>query len=156
MDTSRETQLFIIDLKQGRREPLLASFSNIMIRMGSYFHHWVNHNGVTVSIELLEWGRTEFWCKKTILSGIWKWDDSWLKDDGQWLSWDHEKNTWPKVTKMVSINGPRIGYNGLGVLRGQRQDLLQVDLISFSASEARCFAAKREVPRPITLGEGLF
>ena len=72
MDSSRATQLFTIDLKQGRGEPLLISFSNIMIRMGSYFHHWVNYNGVTVSIELLEWGRTfsEFWCTKIILSGI--------------------------------------------------------------------------------------
>ena len=58
-----------------------------------------------------------------------------------------------------SINGPRIGYNGLGVLRDQRQDLLQVDLISILASGARCIgrkAAKREVPRHIKLGEGLF
>ena len=25
--------------------------------MGSHFHNWIDYNGVTVSIELLEWGR---------------------------------------------------------------------------------------------------
>ena len=27
-------------------------------RMGSHFHDWIYYNGVTFSIELLEWGRT--------------------------------------------------------------------------------------------------
>ena len=26
--------------------------------MGSHFHDWIDFNGVTFSIELLEWGRT--------------------------------------------------------------------------------------------------
>ena len=26
--------------------------------MGSYFHDWIDYNGVTFFIELLEWGRT--------------------------------------------------------------------------------------------------
>ena len=26
--------------------------------MGSHFHDWIDYNGVTFSIELLEWGRT--------------------------------------------------------------------------------------------------
>ena len=26
--------------------------------MGSYFHDWINYNGVAFSIELLEWGGT--------------------------------------------------------------------------------------------------
>ena len=26
--------------------------------MGSHFHDWVDYNGVALSIELLEWGRT--------------------------------------------------------------------------------------------------
>ena len=26
--------------------------------MGSHFHNWVDYNGVTFLVELLEWGRT--------------------------------------------------------------------------------------------------
>ena len=26
--------------------------------MGSYFHDWIDYNGVTFLVELLEWGRT--------------------------------------------------------------------------------------------------
>ena len=37
-----------------------------------------------------------------------------------WLSWDRENYISPKVTKMGSIIGHRIDYNGVGVLRGQR------------------------------------
>ena len=35
--------------------------------MGSHFHDWI-HNGVTFSIELLEWGHTfsDFWSKKVL------------------------------------------------------------------------------------------
>ena len=31
--------------------------------MGSHFHDWIDYNGVTFSIKLLEWGRTfsDFW-----------------------------------------------------------------------------------------------
>ena len=28
--------------------------------MGSHFHDWIDYNGVALSIELLEWGRTFF------------------------------------------------------------------------------------------------
>ena len=35
------------------------------------------------------------------------------------LSWDHEDYIFSKVTKMGSIFGHRIDYNGVGVLRGQ-------------------------------------
>ena len=36
--------------------------------MGSYFHDWIDYNGVAFSIELLEWGRTflDFWDKKIL------------------------------------------------------------------------------------------
>ena len=27
-------------------------------RMGSHFHDWIDYNGVTFLVELLEWGRT--------------------------------------------------------------------------------------------------
>ena len=26
--------------------------------MGSHFHDWIDHNGITFLVELLEWGRT--------------------------------------------------------------------------------------------------
>ena len=31
--------------------------------MGSHFHDWIDYNGVALSTELLEWGRTfsDFW-----------------------------------------------------------------------------------------------
>ena len=35
------------------------------------------------------------------------------------LSWDRENYIFPKVTKMGSIFGHRIDYNGVGVLTGQ-------------------------------------
>ena len=37
--------------------------------MGSHFHDWIVYNGVALSIELLEWGRTfsDFWGKKVLL-----------------------------------------------------------------------------------------
>ena len=40
----------------------------------------------------------------------------------RWVSWDHENYTFAqiKVTKMGSIIGHRIDYNGAGALRGQR------------------------------------
>ena len=28
--------------------------------MGSHFHDWIDYNGVTFLVELLEWGRTFF------------------------------------------------------------------------------------------------
>ena len=36
--------------------------------MGSHFHDWIDYNGVAISIELLEYGRTfsEFWVKKVL------------------------------------------------------------------------------------------
>ena len=36
--------------------------------MGSYFHDWIDYNGVAFSIELLEWGRTfsDFLGKKVL------------------------------------------------------------------------------------------
>ena len=48
------------------------------------------------------------------------------------LSWDRENYIFPIVTKMGSIFGHRIDYNGAGALRGQRhvhnqQKLTQVD-----------------------------
>ena len=33
--------------------------------MGSYFHDWIDYNGVAFSIEFLEWGRT---CNCAVLS----------------------------------------------------------------------------------------
>ena len=36
------------------------------------------------------------------------------------LSWDRENYIFSKVTKMGSIFGHRIDYNGVGVLRDQR------------------------------------
>ena len=34
--------------------------------MGSHFHDWIDNNGVALSTELLEWGRTfwDFWSEK--------------------------------------------------------------------------------------------
>ena len=36
--------------------------------MGSHFHDWIDYNGVTFSIEILEWGRTfsDFWGTKVL------------------------------------------------------------------------------------------
>ena len=36
---------------------------------GSHFHDWIDYNGVAISIELLDWGRTfsDFWGKKILL-----------------------------------------------------------------------------------------
>ena len=36
--------------------------------MGSYFHDWIDYNGVVFSKELLEWGHTfsDFWGKKDL------------------------------------------------------------------------------------------
>ena len=36
------------------------------------------------------------------------------------LSWDCENYIFPKVTKMESVFGHRIDYNGVGVLRSQK------------------------------------
>ena len=38
--------------------------------MGSHFHDWIDYNGVTFLVELLEWGRTfsGFWDKKILVS----------------------------------------------------------------------------------------
>ena len=38
--------------------------------MGSHFHDWIDYNGVTFSIELLEWGRIflGFWGKNILAS----------------------------------------------------------------------------------------
>ena len=43
--------------------------------MGSHFHDWIDYNGVTFSIEFLEWGRTfsDFWGKKILLRRDSKW-----------------------------------------------------------------------------------
>ena len=36
--------------------------------MGSHFYDWIDYNGVTFSIEILEWGRTfsDFWGTKVL------------------------------------------------------------------------------------------
>ena len=36
--------------------------------MGSHFHDWIDNNGVSFSIELLEWGRkySDFWGKPVL------------------------------------------------------------------------------------------
>ena len=36
--------------------------------MGSHFHDWIDYNGVALSRELLEWGRTflDFWGTKVL------------------------------------------------------------------------------------------
>ena len=38
--------------------------------MGSHFHGWIDYNGVTFLVELLEWERTfsDFWDKKILVS----------------------------------------------------------------------------------------
>ena len=35
--------------------------------MGSHFHNWIDYNGVTFSVELLEWGRT--WGRRDLKMG---------------------------------------------------------------------------------------
>ena len=32
--------------------------------MGPHFHDWIDYSGVSFCIELLEWGRTDFWERK--------------------------------------------------------------------------------------------
>ena len=38
--------------------------------MGSHFHNWIDYNGVTFLVELLEWGHTfwDFWDAKILVS----------------------------------------------------------------------------------------
>ena len=43
-----------------------------------------------------------------------------ISQDDLVKSWDRENCIFPKLTKMRSIFGQRIDYNGVGVLRGQR------------------------------------
>ena len=71
--------------------------------MGSHFHKRVDYNGVTFLVELLEWGRTfsGFLVSRNLKIGRVVHDIC------------------PKVTKMGSIAGHIIGYNGVRVLKGQ-------------------------------------
>lgn len=43
-----------------------------------------------------------------------------VKKFTKWLTWDRENYIFPKVTKMGSITGHKIVYNGAQALRGQR------------------------------------
>ena len=43
-----------------------------------------------------------------------------VKKFTKWLTWDPENYIFPKVTKMGSITGHKIVYNGARALRGQR------------------------------------
>ena len=43
------------------------------------------------------------------------------------LSWDHQNYSFPVVTRMGSMFGHRIDYNGVGVLRGQRHDPAKIN-----------------------------
>ena len=38
--------------------------------MGSHFHDWIDYNGATFLVELLEWGRTfrDLWDEKILVS----------------------------------------------------------------------------------------
>ena len=92
--------------------------------MGSHFHNWIDHNGVTFSIELLEWGRifSDFW-GKTVLYITYKRTRMFvLQMKSKALAIQSKKwvnsQKW-KVTKLGSVIGHRIDYNGIGVLRGQ-------------------------------------
>ena len=69
--------------------------------MGSHFYNWTDYNGVTFLKELLNGVAyfRDFWGKKILVSTD-------LKIG--------------KKTKMGSIDGHRIDYNGVGVLKGQR------------------------------------
>ena len=81
--------------------------------MGSHFHNWTDYNGVTFLVELLEWGRK--------FSGFLGQENSGRQGfkNGKIHGCNHN-DICPKVTKMGSIVGHRIDYNGMGALRGQR------------------------------------
>ena len=54
--------LLVVKLPEGEGGGVLLSKRLLgMCRwMGSHFHNWTDNNGVTFSVELLEWGR-KFW-----------------------------------------------------------------------------------------------
>ena len=53
--------LLVVKLPEGEGGVLLSKRLLGMCRwMGSHFHNWTDYNGVTFSVELLEWGR-KFW-----------------------------------------------------------------------------------------------
>ena len=64
----------------------------------------------------------------------------------KWLTWDPENYIFPKVTKMGSITGHKIVYNGAQALRGQRH-LLKKKLTQVTPhprSPPSCETDKRE------------
>jgi len=109
--------------------------------MGSHFHDLIDYNGVAFLIELLEWGRTfsDFlgWerflsftvSKRTRMFALSMKSKVFFiqpKKMRQFIKIEVTKlasrklHICPKVTKMGSLIGHRIDYNGVGALRGQR------------------------------------
>ena len=117
--------------------------------MGSHFHDWSDFNGVAFSIDLLEWGskfsdfggrwgfkmgrfsvkKSESCCLSNLaISSHWPHYipplETTLIRSGcinrKWLSKDRENDIFQKETKMGSITGQKIDYNGVGALGGQR------------------------------------
>ena len=43
--------------------------------MGPHFHDWIDYSGVSFCIELLEWGRTDFWERKFFILTVSKLPD---------------------------------------------------------------------------------
>ena len=43
--------------------------------MGPHFHDWIDYSGVSFCIELLEWGRTDFWERKFFILTVSKLTD---------------------------------------------------------------------------------
>ena len=109
----------------------------------------VSHKSFAFSTDLLEWGRkfSDFWGKQGFKMGRFSvkksesccllnltisshWPhyipplETTLIRSGcinrKWLSWDRENYIFQKVTKMGSIIGQKVDYNGVGALRGQR------------------------------------
>ena len=70
--------------------------------MKLHFHNWTDCNRVTYLVELLEWV-----CTLLGFLGLENFGKQGFKN----------KDSRPKVTKMGSIDGHRIDYNGVGVLR---------------------------------------
>ena len=75
--------------------------------MGSYFHRWIDYNGVIFLVELLYYNGVahfrDFWGKKILVSRDLKIGRFAAKSDQDGV-----------------LDGNRIDYNGVGVLRGQR------------------------------------
>ena len=65
----RGGELITTWISPGGRELPYKRLMGMYRWVGSHFHDWIDENGVALSIELSEWGRTfsDFWGKKVPL-----------------------------------------------------------------------------------------